>query len=116
MARSEEEYKKAEYIRRRLPKNRYIKARFDAGRRPSGAKAFTITLEEYTQIISQPCRYCGCDISQDTGSGIDRINNDLGYEPGNCSPCCPKCNTRRSKSMDADIFEQQSRDNGYRVD
>ena len=26
-------------------------------------------------------------------SGIDRKDNSIGYEPGNCVPCCKRCNT-----------------------
>lgn len=108
-----DEGRKKEYIRRRTPEARYAKARYDAGRRFSGAKEFSLTLNEYKDIISKPCRYCNCDISQETGSGLDRILNEQGYITGNVSPCCGSCNQRRSKSMSANEFERQSKLNGY---
>ncbi len=108
-----EEGNEKEYHRRRTPEARWSKARYDAGRRKSGKKEFTLTLQEYSDIISKPCRYCNKDISMDTGSGLDRILNEQGYIMGNVSPCCQACNARRSKSMDADTFEKQSKLNGY---
>lgn len=102
-----------EYDRRRKLSIRYSKAKYDAGRRKSGAKPFTITLEEYLEILSKPCEYCRKPLINETGSGIDRIDNALGYEPNNCNPCCRDCNIRRNTSMPADIFKEQTRLNGY---
>jgi hypothetical protein len=117
-ARLRKRYKRAdvkaqEYVRRRTPQQRYVKARYDAGRRSSGAKEFSLTFDEYFDIISRPCRYCNSDISQGAGSGLDRIDNDKGYILGNVSPCCADCNRRRAKTMDADEFERQSKINGF---
>jgi hypothetical protein len=100
-----------EYARRRTPKSRFMRAKTNAKARK---KTFTIGLEEYTILIDNPCKYCGCDISEETGSGLDRIDNDVGYEPGNCNPCCKDCNRRRHRSMAADVFEDQSEKNNYR--
>lgn len=108
-----EEGKAYEHKRRRTPKTRYIKARYDAGRRKSGAKPFTISLEEYLIVIARKCEYCNCSLENETGSGLDRIDNEKGYEPGNVNPCCGDCNRRRSKSMGAEEFKEQSRINGY---
>jgi len=72
--------------------------------------------EEFIEIVSSPCAYCG--ISPDgvhmphaginggfVYSGIDRIDNAIGYEPGNVVPCCWNCN--RSKStLGLDMFLQ----------
>lgn len=104
---------KAEHGRRRTLKVRYSKARYDAGRRASGEKPFTITFDEYVAIVGKHCTYCNLSLQNETGSGIDRIDNDKGYETGNCNSCCGSCNRRRSKSMDADEFLKQSKLNGY---
>jgi hypothetical protein len=50
-----------------------------------------ISLEEFKELRSQPCHYCGGPLPE-KGSGTDRINNALGYLSGNCQPCCAICN------------------------
>jgi len=94
--------------RRRTVEVRYSKARYDAGRRSSGAKEFTLSLEEYRAIVCNPCYYCEEDISEGTGSGLDRVDNSLGYTFENCKPCCSSCNRRRGKSMSSAEFLRQS--------
>lgn len=107
------EVQEGEYIRRRTPQQRFAKAKFDAKRRSSGEKEFSLTFDEYSVIISKKCEYCNSDISQEAGSGLDRIDNEKGYVAGNVNPCCASCNRRRSKSMSAEDFKEQTRLNGY---
>lgn len=63
-------------------------------------------------MIHGNCYYCGAEPSEDNQwnkkskrktedtiiriNGIDRVNSDIGYEPGNCVSCCPICNTMKS--------------------
>lgn len=62
---------------------------------------FSLTLEEYSKLISEPCYYCNNLICLkraakiERGMGIDRINNSLGYELGNVLPCGGFCNYTR---------------------
>ena len=56
--------------------------------------SFDLTLEEYADLVSAPCTYCGGPLPT-TGSGLDRIENDKGYSRMNCIPCCDACNTAR---------------------
>lgn len=67
---------------------------------------FRLTVEEFRTIISSPCHYCGREPSQYapcakgtngtyTYTGIDRVDNTVGYETGNCVPCCKHCNTAK---------------------
>ena len=102
---------KYERTRRRTPKSRWLRARYNAGVRK---KSFTLTLRTYTAIINRPCKYCGDSIANETGSGLDRINNDKGYVARNVNPCCSSCNRRRSRSMGAKEFEKQSLLNNYK--
>jgi hypothetical protein len=52
---------------------------------------FGITFDEFRQIVSTPCRYCG--IIQDRGfNGIDRKDSNIGYIRENCVSCCTMCN------------------------
>jgi len=64
-----------------------------------GEKKFelTLTLEEYKEIASSSCFYCG-DSPQlwkrkmINVNGIDRSNNNIGYIKDNCVACCKTCN------------------------
>jgi hypothetical protein len=57
--------------------------------------SFNITIEEFNDCKSNPCYICGKVNTQEHTNGIDRINNDLGYEIGNISSCCGACNTMK---------------------
>lgn len=69
----------------------------------SGAKGrnlcFDLTLDEFKDITSQPCTYCG-EFSvyfNNIGiSGVDRIDSSKGYIIGNVIPCCEMCNKMKS--------------------
>jgi hypothetical protein len=66
---------------------------------------FDVPLVVFAKIVKEPCTYCGRPPSREYltkyrdgssysmyVSGIDRINNELGYISGNIVPCCSKCN------------------------
>lgn len=66
--------------------------------------SFNLSLEVFQKLISQNCQYCGTPPSQrfkwvSTGdymyNGIDRIDNNIGYEISNVIPCCKNCNTAK---------------------
>ena len=61
-----------------------------------------ITQEEFMQIVASPCFYCGGALP-DAGSGIDRIDNTLGYIPGNCRPCCTACNLAKREMSEEEF-------------
>lgn len=48
----------------------------------------TLTVEEFENICSQSCKFCGSD----SKIGVDRIDSSEGYTVDNSQPCCPKCN------------------------
>ena len=74
---------------------------------------FNITKEFFKEITSKDCFYCGSPLSNYRRiknyygdfryNGIDRIDNNVGYEEGNCVPCCKKCN-RAKDIMSKDEF------------
>lgn len=78
-----------------------------------GAKSrkytFNITQEQLSKLIVSNCHYCNAkpsnkkyikDNSQFPYNGIDRVDNDRGYEQDNCVPCCATCNrTKNSLSI-----------------
>lgn len=59
-----------------------------------GAKSrniiFNLSKEQFYNLISQPCYYCG--EKEKDYNGIDRVNSQQGYEINNCVPCCEYCN------------------------
>jgi hypothetical protein len=66
---------------------------------------FTISFDEYKNIVKNPCHYCG--IIQERGTeqfnGIDRENNTIGYVLDNCVSCCKMCNYMK-KSLSGNVF------------
>ena len=68
---------------------------------------FELTKELFNAIITQRCFYCGSKPEQIlykqgmqkpfTYNGIDRIDNNLGYEIGNVIPCCRFCNMAKGR-------------------
>jgi hypothetical protein len=70
-------------------------------------KVFELTKEEFRELTSRNCYYCGVEpkqelrlttskLTEEDGiyryNGIDRINSSLGYTLENCVPCCEMCN------------------------
>jgi hypothetical protein len=63
---------------------------------------FDITLDEFEQLTSGYCAYCGAEPNREARTngkqplyvynGIDRIDNSIGYVLNNCVPCCGRCN------------------------
>lgn len=82
-----------------------------------------LTFEDYVLICEQECSYCGSRPSQVqdgarslgklrkhngswTHHGIDRIDNNKGYEEGNATPCCKICNVAKL-IMSVEEFSEQ---------
>ena len=56
-------------------------------------KDFHLTVDEFATFWQKPCHYCGSSI--DT-IGLDRIDNDIGYQLDNIVSCCYICNIAKS--------------------
>jgi len=72
---------------------------------------FDLTKEEFCDIVTAPCTYCGsqCQNRVKGGgktsgdfyyTGVDRVDNTLGYTKENSVPCCRICN---SMKLDMDV-------------
>lgn len=61
-----------------------------------------LTLEEYQNLISMKCNYCGTK----ERIGIDRIDSSLGYSIDNSAPCCEDCN-RMKLDHSLDVFKDK---------
>jgi hypothetical protein len=93
---------RAEYERKRYIKNkdeileyqRTTKARFIFARSHSKhyKRDWSITFEEYENLLNRACFYCGSSILNQKGVGLDRIDNKKGYLLNNVLPCCGDCN------------------------
>lgn len=95
------------------PRGRSFAMFYDRYRQSSRARgiAFTITREEFAELSIQPCHYCGSEPQARRhihvaepwiGNGLDRVDNDGGYELGNVVPCCFRCNRMK---MDMTLVE-----------
>jgi hypothetical protein len=73
--------------------------------------SFDLTKDEFTDIILKPCLYCGSHLGNreksknDNGdfeyTGIDRVDNSIGYTLDNSVPCCKFCNlAKRDNSQE----------------
>jgi hypothetical protein len=74
--------------------------------------AFELTKEQFKEITSQDCFYCGKAPSHISHPGrypgnylynsIDREDNSRGYILGNCIPACGDCNKMRNTFLTVD--------------
>jgi hypothetical protein len=63
---------------------------------------FTLTQEEFTQLVSSHCYYCSA-FNEEEVIGIDRVDNIVGYIYPNVAPACWNCN-RIKYTYDALFF------------
>lgn len=82
--------------------------------------SFSLSFEEFNDIISKPCYYCGeppklinKELLIKRGdthqlpikyNGIDRLNPDEGYTIDNCVPCCSICNYMKHTQQKEDFL------------
>jgi hypothetical protein len=67
---------------------RYYRGKGEVKRRD---RNFSITLEEYRNIMTNVCHYC--DNIVNTGLALDRKDNNKDYTIDNVVVCCNRCNT-----------------------
>jgi hypothetical protein len=79
--------------------------------------SFSLSIEEFEELIQQPCHYCGAEPFQICirrtkqyqsipyiYNGVDRVDNSIGYEMGNCTPCCGICNRVKNDTTVEDFI------------
>lgn len=86
-------------------KDTSVQRRFS--RAKSGAKTrkkeWTLSLEDYTNIIKQSCFYCSGYFDIVTyASGLDRIDSNKGYIIDNVVSCCTTCNRIKGNALSLD--------------
>lgn len=72
-------------------------------------RPFQLTETIYADTTQQPCVYCHRDITETNTSGIDRIDNSVGYLETNIQPCCSECNWMRADLTVEAFLEKASR-------
>jgi hypothetical protein len=77
----------------RSPRRRFTEAKNKAIKKRK--LSWTLTLEEYIELIKQPCYYCNYALGEPVrrACGLDRLNSSIGYEIDNVVSCCYLCNT-----------------------
>lgn len=75
---------------------------------------FDLDIEIFREMTSKPCYYCGTEPYTiiKTGrewnhyryNGVDRIDNELGYNLSNCVPCCWQCNRAKGRKHIKDFM------------
>jgi len=76
---------------------------------------FNLTKEEFAELVKQNCYYCGKSPQTERYkrgangnfiyNGIDRVDNNRGYELDNCVACCKYCNIAKHTLTQADFFK-----------
>src|SRR6266478_650955 len=67
--------------------------------------SFALTVEQFISIVVLPCHYCD---EATEPRGVDRWDNNIGYEFENCRPCCATCNFGK-RDMDGPTFVEWAR-------
>jgi hypothetical protein len=66
--------------------------------------SFSLSINEFKNLTSSSCYYCGALPSNERKArgnesyfynGLDRKDNNIGYEIENCLPCCFFCNSAK---------------------
>lgn len=103
---------------RELPKGQAMFNRLLRNYR-NGAKhrnlEFSLSDEMFMVITKQSCYYCGIEPQQVwhregcngdyVYNGIDRVDNNLGYVPGNVVACCWRCNEMKKDMSQKEFLE-----------
>lgn len=85
--------------------NKLLARRYSVCKRVANKKnlEFNLTIEQFDEITSQVCCYCGEYSENKNFCGIDRVDNNEGYTIKNCVPCCQLCNQMKS-TLNLEIF------------
>jgi hypothetical protein len=80
---------------------RNLKQRFQVSKNRANKKQvfWGLSFEEWRNFVSDTqCHYCDGAMPE-TGIGLDRKNNDIGYILENVASCCQECNRIKSDTL-----------------
>lgn len=77
---------------------------------------FLLTNDEFRKIVESTCSYCGSyrttKAARSKGTngdyfytGVDRVNNSIGYTVSNSAPCCKQCNIAKGSLSNDEFFK-----------
>jgi hypothetical protein len=66
---------------------------------------FALTFEQFEVFWQKPCTYCHAQVAL---IGLDRVDNEKGYVPGNVVSCCAVCNYMK-RGLTHEAFVAQCR-------
>ena len=80
----------------------------------AGAKGrgydFTLELQDTSGMLLDSCYYCGKPSQEGIKiHGLDRVENDRGYDIDNVVPCCSECNIAKATQTQEEFIEQAHR-------
>lgn len=81
------------------PSSLYRKYKYDANKRNI---SFLLSLEDFISYLNNKCFYCG---ESPDKIGLDRKNNNIGYEKDNVVACCKQCNFLKGSLNTKDFFD-----------
>ncbi len=75
---------------------------------------FNLTIENFELLTKSNCYYCNSFPANAAGkntytgvyiyNGIDRLNNNMGYELNNCVPACKRCNIAKNTQSEDEFY------------
>jgi hypothetical protein len=71
---------------------------------------FSLSFEEYREIVKQPCDYCG---AHDKTNGMDQVIAGKGYTLINIVSCCEQCNFMKKDYSKEDFINHAKRITEY---
>ena len=84
----------------KLPPGKFQQYR---GQAKSRGIFFNLSFDEFMMFFwKKDCYYCGSSIET---VGIDRVDNNRGYEIDNCVSCCITCNKAKNKMPQEDFYK-----------
>ena len=66
---------------------------------------FALTKTRFNELILQPCFYCNHKKNGEV-NGIDRLNNNQGYQEDNVVPCCETCNIMKGSQHPQEFVDK----------
>lgn len=66
---------------------------------------FSLSLEQFNEILSKPCVYCGSTLK----TTVNRLETSEGYTEENSVPCCYKCSIMKYTHSQEDFLNHIKR-------
>lgn len=68
-------------------------------------REFNMTYQEFYDLAIQPCVYCG-GFNKNGINGVNRVDNNIGYTPGNITSCCGMCGMMKNAYSKIDFLDK----------